>query len=246
VIPPAWKTMDHVNVVVSIDGLQPEHDIRRKPATYDRILKSIKDHRITVHCTITAQMMERPGYIEDFLKFWTARDEIRKVWFSLFTPQIGADLPEILTPAQRRQAVEELMDLRVRYPKVDLAPLALKQFLKPPSSPDECIFAQTTETISADLKTRITPCQFGGEPDCQQCGCVASMGLAAIGDYKLYGFVPVGKIFTASNKIGKAIARNRARNQPPPPPLTPSSSQLVKLQPAVPVSEPEEEAAIER
>ena len=30
-----------LSVVVSIDGLQPEHDERRKPATYERILKNI-------------------------------------------------------------------------------------------------------------------------------------------------------------------------------------------------------------
>src|SRR6185437_3569811 len=37
-IPTAWKRFKKVNVVVSIDGLQPEHDARRKPATYERIL----------------------------------------------------------------------------------------------------------------------------------------------------------------------------------------------------------------
>src|SRR4051794_5452739 len=29
-----WAKIDHLNVVVSIDGLQPEHDVRRAPATY--------------------------------------------------------------------------------------------------------------------------------------------------------------------------------------------------------------------
>jgi sulfatase maturation enzyme AslB (radical SAM superfamily) len=222
--------MDHMTVVVSIDGLAPEHDVRRTPATYDRILKNIKGQRIIVHCTVTAQMVERPGYVEEFLQFWSGREEIQKIWFSFFTPQIGADLPEMLTTAQRHQIVAELAVLRVKYPKVDLPPLVLQQFLKPPSSPDECIFAQTTETISADLKTRITPCQFGGEPDCSQCGCVASMGLAAIGDYKLAGFIPVGKIFTTSHKIGKALARNRARKEPPSPPPTARPTELVTLQ----------------
>ena len=41
-IPPAWAKLPHMNVVVSIDGLQPDHDVRRKPATYERILK---EHR---------------------------------------------------------------------------------------------------------------------------------------------------------------------------------------------------------
>jgi len=34
-------------VVVSIDGLRPEHDVRRTPATYDRILKNIADQNIS-------------------------------------------------------------------------------------------------------------------------------------------------------------------------------------------------------
>src|SRR5580658_4667898 len=53
-IPAAWSDFKKLNVVVSVDGLQPEHDARRKPATYDRILKNIKGSRVTIHCTITS------------------------------------------------------------------------------------------------------------------------------------------------------------------------------------------------
>ena len=37
-IPAEWAKLRRLQIVVSIDGLQPEHDERRKPATYDRIL----------------------------------------------------------------------------------------------------------------------------------------------------------------------------------------------------------------
>jgi hypothetical protein len=74
------------------------------------------------------------------------------------------------------------------------------------------VFALTTQTLSADLKTKITPCQFGGNPDCNSCGCVASMGLAAIAAHKLWGIVPVGAIFRASLKIGQR--RVAARSLP--------------------------------
>jgi sulfatase maturation enzyme AslB (radical SAM superfamily) len=80
VLPPAWATLPHMNVVVSIDGLQPDHDIRRKPATYERILKNIAGQRITIHSTITGQLVKRRGYLHEFLKFWTPRPEIQKVW----------------------------------------------------------------------------------------------------------------------------------------------------------------------
>src|SRR5438552_9292099 len=88
-IPPEWQRMRLLSIVVSIDGLQPEHDARRTPATYDRILKHIKGHTLTVHCTITRQQVNRPGYLEEFLAFWSARREVEKVWISLYTPQVG-------------------------------------------------------------------------------------------------------------------------------------------------------------
>lgn len=213
--PELWTSFEHMNIVVSIDGLQPEHDERRKPATYDRILKNIARRRITIHCTVTSQMLRRPGYIEDFLAFWSPRDEVNKIWFSLFTPQMGDTPEEVLTPGQREQVVRELLQLRETYKKIDMPKGMIEHFLKPPSSPDECIFAKTTETISADLKTRITPCQYGGNPDCSQCGCIASMGLAAIGSHKLGGMIRVGSIFDASFKIGAMVARRRGAETSP-------------------------------
>src|SRR5262249_50864729 len=75
-VPAEWRDLPLLSVVVSIDGLQPEHDARRTPATYDRILKHIAGHSITVHCTVTRQQVVRAGYIEEFLRFWSARDEV--------------------------------------------------------------------------------------------------------------------------------------------------------------------------
>ena len=63
VIPREWHGLPRLSIVVSIDGLQPEHDARRTPATYDRILKHIGGHDITVHCTITRQQVNRDGYL---------------------------------------------------------------------------------------------------------------------------------------------------------------------------------------
>jgi MoaA/NifB/PqqE/SkfB family radical SAM enzyme len=208
-LPAAWIGMKNVTPVVSIDGLQPEHDLRRKPATYERILKNIAGQSITIHCTVTAQMTGRPGYLEEFLRFWTTRSEVAKVWFSLFTPQMGAEPAERLTQEQRVQVIGDLMHLRRKYEKVAMPEVVLQQFLKPPSSPADCIFSRTTETISADLRTRITPCQFGGEPDCSQCGCIASMGLAAVGDYQVAGLIPAGVLFRGSALIGEALRKRR-------------------------------------
>lgn len=213
---PTWASLPRLHVVVSIDGLQPEHDVRRAPATYERIIRNIADQKVTVHCTITGQMMKRPGYLEEFLKFWTPRPEIKKVWFSLFTPQVGDVMPEILTSEERSSAVDEMLRLRKLYPKLDMPRVVIEQFATPPHSPEECIFAQTTQTLSADLETKITPCQFGGNPDCASCGCFASMALASVGAHKLGGILAVGTIFQASIKIGQSRARSREKYQSKP------------------------------
>jgi sulfatase maturation enzyme AslB (radical SAM superfamily) len=211
---PGWATLAHLHVVVSIDGLQPEHDARRAPATYDRILKNIAGQQITIHCTVTGQMMKRPGYLKEFLEYWTPRAEIRKVWFSLFTPQVGDRLPEMLQPHERRQAISEMLALRKEFPKLDMKEAMIRQFATPPSSPKDCVFALTTQTLSADLKTKIVPCQFGGNPDCGSCGCAASMGLAAVAAHRLGGIIPVGPIFRASVRIGQARSKWAAQMPP--------------------------------
>ena len=39
----SWATLPRLQISVSVDGLQPDHDLRRAPATYDRILKKSTD-----------------------------------------------------------------------------------------------------------------------------------------------------------------------------------------------------------
>ena len=206
-IPKEWAQIPGLYLVVSIDGLQPEHDARRKPATYDKILRNIVGHQITVHCTITSQIANRAGYLEEFLAFWSAKEGVKRVWFSLFTPQKGANDVEILDPETKARALTELVALRAKFPKLDLHDMVLEGYKNPPSSPDDCIFSRTTLNLTADLKSKITPCQFGGDPDCSQCGCVASAGLTAIGDYKLFGAIPLRTLYNASSQVGKTVKR---------------------------------------
>jgi MoaA/NifB/PqqE/SkfB family radical SAM enzyme len=208
-IPAEWRGIPRLSVVVSIDGLQPEHDARRAPATYDRILRHIAGHRITVHCTITRQQVNRPGYLEEFLKFWSRSVETEKIWVSLYTPQIGETSAERLSRADRERVVGDLLALRIRYPKLRMPQGLIEAYVNPPQSPEECIFARTTSTISADLTTRITPCQFGGAPDCTNCGCMASAGLAAVARHRILGLIPIGPIFSGSMKVGERMRRLR-------------------------------------
>jgi len=210
-IPLAWARMPNLRISVSIDGLQPEHDARRKPATYERILRNIEDQHVAVHCTITSAMTKRENYIPEFINFWAANQPVEKIWMSIFTPQRGASNPECLDAEERKRVVETLLRVRRHQPKLDMPDAMIKEFLSPPASPEECIFTQTTRTLSADLKTIVKPCQFGGNPDCSRCGCVASMGLAAAGHRKLVGGITAGDVFWMSKVIGRHVQSARDR-----------------------------------
>jgi len=206
-IPSAWNQIKNLELVVSIDGLQPDHDRRRAPATYERILKNIVGHSITVHCTVTRQMVGRAKYFEEFLSFWSSRPEPRKIWFSLFTPQVGMESEERLLPHEREGLLREFAELSAKFPKLYLPGPVLEGFRNPPPSPEECLFARTTLCITADLQSRITPCQFGGNPDCSQCGCIASAGLRAVSNYRLMGLFPMESIYHATNRIGRTVGK---------------------------------------
>ena len=209
-IPAEWAGLNRLQIVVSIDGLQPEHDVRRTPATYERILTHIEGHQITVHCTVTRQQVRREGYLEEFLRTWQGNANTRLIWMSLYTPQKGEISAERLTKADRVRVIAELRRLRPLFSKLYVPDPVLNVYADPPRSPEECIFAQTTECVSSDLERRITPCQFGGDPDCRNCGCMASAGLEAIGRHKLSGGIPVGRIFYASMRVGRAVERLRS------------------------------------
>lgn len=206
-LPAHWSAISALHLVVSVDGLAEEHDRRREPATYDRILKHIDGHSVIVHCTITGPMLRRDGYLHDFADFWSRRPEARKIWFSLFTPQEDEWCEERLTTVDRQRAIEQLTAVAAGFPKVHMPRAVLDGYLRPPETPDECIFAQSTVCVSADLKTRVTPCQFGGKPVCAECGCMASSGpdWPASGRYALAGLVPISALFSISRKIGSLV-----------------------------------------
>src|SRR3984893_14333610 len=107
-IPAEWMDLSRLRVAVSIDGLPEHHDVRRKPATYERILKNITGREINVHWVITRPMLARPGYLEQYVSFGNARSEVTRIWVSLYTPQIGEQSAEMLTPADRETIAREL------------------------------------------------------------------------------------------------------------------------------------------
>jgi MoaA/NifB/PqqE/SkfB family radical SAM enzyme len=211
-IPLEWMDLPRLRVSVSVDGLPEHHDVRRKPATYDRILKNINGRKINVHWVITRPMLERPDYLEEYVAFWSARPEVDRIWVSLYTPQIGERSAEMLAPDDREQVAAELPFLAKQFPKLLMTEGVAQAFLHPPKNPDDCLFSKMSANYSADLETRVDPCVFGGTPDCSQCGCAISSGLHWIRGEKVAGPLRVGHFVGASIGIGTLM--NRLRQQP--------------------------------
>jgi MoaA/NifB/PqqE/SkfB family radical SAM enzyme len=206
-IPAEWIELPRFTVAVSIDGLPEHHDVRRAPATYERILANLAGRKINVHWTITAPMLERPDYMEEYVRFWNEREEVRQIWVSIYSPQRGEQSIERLSPAQRAYVVGELPRLRSLYHKLLTSEGYAQALLNPPTSPKECTFSRLSKNYSADLKTHVEPCVFGGDPDCSQCGCSASAAAHWISEMKLAGPLKAGHILRGSMAIGSAAAR---------------------------------------
>lgn len=235
-IPKEWMSIPRLRVAVSVDGLPEHHDVRRKPATYDRILANIRDCLVNVHWVITRAMLERRGYVEEYLSFWNTRPEVNRIWASIYSPQMGEHSAEMLTPEERQELVRQLPGLKKQYPKFFINQRLVRAFLEPPSNPQECLFSRMSTNYSADLKTRVEPCVLGGTPDCSQCGCAASVGLHSVNAAKVVGPLKVDHLIRASMAVGKWIAGLRKGPNSPerwhPRPTQPGShSWLVQIGP---------------
>jgi MoaA/NifB/PqqE/SkfB family radical SAM enzyme len=214
-IPGAWMRLPRVRVAVSVDGLPEHHDIRRKPATYDRILKHIAEREVNIHWVITRPMLERSNYFEEYVSFWNARPEVNRIWVSFYTPQKDEQSQEILAAADRQVAASKLTRLEKPYPKLLFHRGIARAFLRPPENPDDCLFAKMSANYTADLRTRVEPCVFGGTPDCSQCGCMASTGLHWIRNVKAVGRLKVGDFVGASIRIGSLVNRLQGKSYRP-------------------------------
>src|ERR1700722_3311353 len=166
--------------------------------------------------------------MEDFPRFGKFHHEVKRIWISLFAPQQGAEGPELISPAMRRVLLDELERLFPLYPKFQMNKMMIEELRHPPQSPEECIFARTTTSLSADLETRIGPCQFGGTPDCTQCGCVASMALAAVGHHRVLPGLTAGDLMYASERIGGKIGKLRSLIRPKPAPVPTSPLTVIQ------------------
>jgi hypothetical protein len=102
---------------------------------------------VNIHGTITQPMLERPGYLGEYIAFWSERSEVVRIWMSLYTPQRGEQSTEMLTPAQRDIAVDDLLRARARYPKLLMNAGIADAIRVSPVSPAACMFSRMSPTI---------------------------------------------------------------------------------------------------
>jgi MoaA/NifB/PqqE/SkfB family radical SAM enzyme len=209
-IPQEWMSIPRVRVTVSVDGLPEHHDIRRKPATYERILQNMTGCMVNIHWTITQPMVRRTGYLEEYLAYWSARPEVVRIWASLYTPQKNERTPEMLSFSERRAVAKELERLQPSYPKLLMNSGMARAIQVPPTTPNECMFSRLSTNFSADLQTRVEPCIFGGTPDCSQCGCAISFGLHWLGTVRAGRLVKIETLVNSSVKLGSVMGKLRS------------------------------------
>lgn len=212
-IPETWTRLPKITVAVSVDGNPEDHDIRRTPATYERILRNIKGRQVNIHWTVVRSNVEQPGYMDRYLEFWNAQPEVNRIWVSVYTPQTNEESAERLTPENRLALAQFFNSARGRFPKLSMHPGLMSAFLAPPSDPSTCLFSKLSVNYTADLKTRVEPCVFGGVPDCAECGCSISMGLHWLGERRVAGPLRARHLIKGSLAIGRTINRATRRRE---------------------------------
>jgi MoaA/NifB/PqqE/SkfB family radical SAM enzyme len=208
-IPESWTRLPRITVAVSVDGNPEDHDVRRKPATYDRILKNIQGSKVNIHWTVVRNNIEQAGYMDRYLQFWNAQPEVHRIWVSVYTPQLEEDSAERLTLENRRALAAYFANTSGRYPKLSMHKGLMDAFIKPPNNPAACLFAKLSVNYTADLQTRVEPCVFGGCPNCAECGCSMSMGMHWLGELKLAGGLRARHLIDGSLAIGRRVNQLR-------------------------------------
>ena len=175
-IPAEWMKLSRLRVAVSIDGLSEHHDVGRKPATYERILKSIEGREVDIHWTMTRPMLSHVGYMEEYVAFWSGRREVNRIWVSLYTPQLGEQTPEMLGPQDREAIARELPALFKKYPKLLINEGISRTIPRPPNNPGDCLFSKMSANYSADLKAAWNLVFSAGHPTAHNAAAPSAAG----------------------------------------------------------------------
>ena len=163
-VPAEWMSLPRVRVAISVDGLPEHHDIRRKPATYERILKNIEGCEVNIHWVITRPMLRARGLPRGI------REVLERARRS------ESHLGERLHSSNRREKPRNSDSRGPRDAGPGIAPawrsgirsfssmmgLQRRFFIRRRIRTSAC-FAKMSANYSADFETRVEPCVFGGD-----------------------------------------------------------------------------------
>ena len=192
-------------------GSQPEHDVRRAPATYDRILKHIEGHQITVHCTVTRQQ-SRPGYLTEFTEFWNAQPDVKRHLVQPLHAAAGRGVGRAAAAGgSRARRRGNRRALRGRLDKLrDMRPSVLEGYLHPPQESgvvhlcaDDRVpvggFDDENHAVPVRRRSGLQPVRVHGVG-----GARRGRPLQAAGRR-----LRAGQIYWASRKVGNGVRRLR-------------------------------------
>lgn len=157
-----------MGLLVSLDGLEPEHDRLRGRGAFARALAHLAPlpaRSFVLNVTLTRETLDAVDQVPQLVERTRAAGAV----VGFFTARPGA--PLALDDDQRERAVERLLALAERHPGALLTPPAALEFLRPGSGPGAlCPYRGSDLAFDPLLRLR-RPCTFGASADCGRCGC---------------------------------------------------------------------------
>jgi len=168
---PDWRD---VHFFVSVDGTREAHEAIRGAGTYDRIKRHADraDLDVMITCCINRR---NAACVEELMREWDATS-VRHVAFEFHTPIRGlpADAELALSPAERDDILEVLLELKERYGHFILPPARSYRMMRSEvcrQTTDRCLYRTAGLVLGPDGE-RKRPCMLGPKADCDRCGCI--------------------------------------------------------------------------
>lgn len=161
-------------LLVSIDGLEAEHDLLRGRGAYRRVLRvlpRLRARRFALQLTLTAPTL---GAIDDLAQL-VAQTGATGVLVGFFMG--AASSPFAVDALARSRAVDRLLALE---PGLVLNPPASLELLRWPGAlAAQCAYREGDLAFDVRLNQKV-PCTFGEAADCSSCGCPILSARAAM------------------------------------------------------------------
>jgi len=158
--------------------------------------------------------MKRPGYLKEFLEYWTPRARDPQGMVQPVHSASGRPVAGMLQPHERRQAHYRDARITEGISQAGHAEAMIRQFATPPSSPKDCVFAAHHPNTVGGPENQDRPLPIRRKSGLWFVRMRGLHGLAAVAAHKLGGHHPSWTIFKASVRIGQARSKWAAQMPP--------------------------------